>query len=174
MDRGASTTKRSTRRGQTMAISFMREPTNYSGTMCGLWKQVLRTGRIHLLCAASCSQVKPWAGSRGGGGGHPLGSGRQLPPQLTIGRRPLGGGGGLVLASTRPVVSGASLSVHARPKAWECGAYRQYFRACPRASSLCLPALCAAYLDHWSSALFVWRSRLVIDLLTYRWRRTEL
>ena len=29
--------------------------------------------------------------SRGGGG---LGSGRQLPPQLTVGRRPLGGGGG--------------------------------------------------------------------------------
>ena len=28
------------------------------------------------------------------GGGQPLGSGRQLPPQLTVGRRPLGGGGG--------------------------------------------------------------------------------
>ena len=28
------------------------------------------------------------------GGGRPLGSGRQLPPQLTVGRRPLGGGGG--------------------------------------------------------------------------------
>ena len=28
------------------------------------------------------------------GGGRPLGSGRQLPPQLTDGRRPLGGGGG--------------------------------------------------------------------------------
>ena len=27
-------------------------------------------------------------------GGQPLGSGRQLPPQLTVGRRPLGGGGG--------------------------------------------------------------------------------
>ena len=27
-------------------------------------------------------------------GGRPLGSGRQLPPQLTVGRRPLGGGGG--------------------------------------------------------------------------------
>ena len=26
--------------------------------------------------------------------GIPLGSGRQLPPQLTVGRRPLGGGGG--------------------------------------------------------------------------------
>ena len=29
------------------------------------------------------------------GGGRPLGSGRQLPPQLTVGRRPLGGGGDL-------------------------------------------------------------------------------
>ena len=28
------------------------------------------------------------------GGGRPLGSGRQLPPQLTVGRRPLGGRGG--------------------------------------------------------------------------------
>ena len=27
-------------------------------------------------------------------GGQPLGSGRQLPPQLSVGRRPLGGGGG--------------------------------------------------------------------------------
>ena len=27
-------------------------------------------------------------------GGRPLGSGRQLPPQLIVGRRPLGGGGG--------------------------------------------------------------------------------
>ena len=27
-------------------------------------------------------------------GGRTLGSGRQLPPQLTVGRRPLGGGGG--------------------------------------------------------------------------------
>ena len=36
-------------------------------------------------------QVSP----RGGGGGRPLGSGRQLPPpQITVGRRPLGGGGG--------------------------------------------------------------------------------
>ena len=48
------------------------------------------------------------------------------------------------------------------------------FRACPRASSLRLPTLCAAYLDYWSSALHAWRSHLVIDLLTYRWRRTEL
>ena len=31
---------------------------------------------------------------RGGGGGRPLGFGRQLPTQLTVGRRPLGGGGG--------------------------------------------------------------------------------
>ena len=38
----------------------------------------------------------------------------------------------LVLASTRPVVSGASLTVHARPKAWECGAYRRYFHASSR------------------------------------------
>ena len=30
----------------------------------------------------------------------------------------------LVLASTRPMVSGVSVSVHARPRAWECGAYR--------------------------------------------------
>ena len=28
------------------------------------------------------------------GGGRPLGFGRQLPPQLTVGRRPVGGGGG--------------------------------------------------------------------------------
>ena len=32
--------------------------------------------------------------AQGGGGGRPLGSGRQLPPQLTVGRRPLGGGEG--------------------------------------------------------------------------------
>ena len=30
----------------------------------------------------------------GGGGGRPLGFGRQLPPQLTVGARPLGRGGG--------------------------------------------------------------------------------
>ena len=30
----------------------------------------------------------------GGGGGRPLGSGCQLPPQVTVGWRPLGGGGG--------------------------------------------------------------------------------
>ena len=30
----------------------------------------------------------------GPGGGRPLGFGRQLPPQLSVGRRPLGGGGG--------------------------------------------------------------------------------
>ena len=42
----------------------------------------------------------PWIHDRKGGsegsprGGQPFGSGRQLPPQLTIGRRPLGGGGG--------------------------------------------------------------------------------
>ena len=36
-----------------------------------------------------------WKFGRGlHGGGRPLGSGRQLPPQLTVGRRPLGGGGG--------------------------------------------------------------------------------
>ena len=29
-----------------------------------------------------------------GGGGRPLGFGRQLPPQLTVGRRPLVGAGG--------------------------------------------------------------------------------
>ena len=28
------------------------------------------------------------------GGGQPLGAGHQLPPQLTVGRRPLGRGGG--------------------------------------------------------------------------------
>ena len=38
----------------------------------------------------------------GGGGGRPLGSGRQLPPQLTVGQRPLGGGG-LVWFGSRPV-----------------------------------------------------------------------
>ena len=31
----------------------------------------------------------------GGRGGRPLGSGRQLPSQLTVGRGPLGGGGGI-------------------------------------------------------------------------------
>ena len=35
-----------------------------------------------------------WWSIRAPGGGRPLGSGRQLPPQLTVGRRPLGGGGG--------------------------------------------------------------------------------
>ena len=40
--------------------------------------------------------LQGWGGAhpRGGGGGRPLGFGRQLPPQLTVGRRPLGGGGG--------------------------------------------------------------------------------
>ena len=44
---------------------------------------------------------KPFAGhgggAGGGGGGRLLGSGRQLPPQLSAGRRPLGGSGGGVL-----------------------------------------------------------------------------
>ena len=40
------------------------------------------------------NQKAPLPGG-GGGGGRPLGSGRQLPPQPTVGRRPLGGGGGL-------------------------------------------------------------------------------
>ena len=34
-------------------------------------------------------------GPRWGGGGRPLGSRRQLPPQLIVGRRPLGGAGGI-------------------------------------------------------------------------------
>ena len=38
-------------------------------------------------------------------GGRPLGSGRQLPPQLTVGRRPLGGGGG---GSWRPRTRGVA------------------------------------------------------------------
>ena len=74
-----------------------------------------------------------------------LGSGRQLPPQPTLAESPSQGGGGggsgrgewggfskgrgggrvgLVwfgLASTQPVVWGVTLTVHARPKAWECG-----------------------------------------------------
>ena len=36
----------------------------------------------------------PCAQAAAARGGQPLGSGRQLPPQLTVGRRPLGGGGG--------------------------------------------------------------------------------
>ena len=48
------------------------------------------------------------------------------------------------------------------------------FRARPRASSLRPPALCAAHLGHWSSALHAWRSLLAVDLLTHRWRRAEL
>ena len=69
-----------------------------------------------------------------------------MPPTPQLSFKTWGGGGGLVLvlASTR------------------------------RASSLCLPAMCAVYLDHWSSALLTWHSPLVIDLLSYRWRRTEL
>ena len=39
------------------------------------------------------------------GGGRPLGSGRQLPPQLTFGRRPLGGGG---RGSWRPKTGGVA------------------------------------------------------------------
>ena len=35
-----------------------------------------------------------WADWRQSRGGRPLGFGRQLSPQLTVGRRPLGGGGG--------------------------------------------------------------------------------
>ena len=44
--------------------------------------------------AAACRCRRPLPDHRGGGGGRPLGSGRQLPPQLTVGQRPLGGGGG--------------------------------------------------------------------------------
>ena len=48
-------------------------------------------------------------------------------PKTTIFENPVGGGGlVLVLATTRPPVFGASLTVHARPTAWECGAYRRY------------------------------------------------
>ena len=62
-------------------------------------------------------------------------------------REILGGPGGevlvLVLASTRPVVSGARLSVHARPKAWECGVYRQYLsRSSPRIIFVSARAAC--------------------------------
>ena len=55
------------------------------------------------------------------------------------------GGGGLVLvlAGTRPVVSCARLSVHARPKAWECGVYRQCLsRSSPRIVSVSARAVC--------------------------------
>ena len=58
----------------------------------------------------------------GGGGGVQAVLMRHPPSYLP--KLAKGGGGGLVwfgLASTRPVVSGASLTVHARPKAWECG-----------------------------------------------------
>ena len=51
-----------------------------------------------LLSLKSQRHQKPVPFSQGEAsprGGRPLGSGRQLPPQLTVGRRPLGGGGGL-------------------------------------------------------------------------------
>ena len=79
-------------------------------------------------------KVPPW-------GGRPLGSGRQLPPQLTVGRRPLGGGGGggggarrggvwegvgfwegvvLVGAPGRAVPGGGG-GCRAPPNSWVCG-----------------------------------------------------
>ena len=49
-------------------------------------------------CSGNCHGVPVCCRSTkhnpGPGGGRPLGSGRQLPPQLSAGRRPLGGGGG--------------------------------------------------------------------------------
>ena len=49
----------------------------------------------------------------------------------------------LVLASTRHVVSYASLSVHAQPRAWECGAYHRYLlRLSPRIVFVSTRAAC--------------------------------
>ena len=50
-------------------------------------------------CVLGVCGVRAHGGAAGGalqgpGGGQPLGSGRQLPPQLTVGQRPLGGEGG--------------------------------------------------------------------------------
>ena len=68
--------------------------------------------------ARSCPPVPRRYGGEGTGGG---GRGRRVGVLV------------LVLAGTRPVVSGARLSVHARPKAWECGVYRQCLsRSSPR------------------------------------------
>ena len=91
--------------------------------------------------------VRRWSKGVGGGGDYVWSRGR-LEGVGGGGRlEGLGGGGGLegvgvlvlVLASTQPVVSDASLSAHAQPKAWECGAYRRYFLCSSRVSSLRCP-----------------------------------
>ena len=56
----------------------------FTGTLCDSWS---RHGQA---AVGSWRLVVP--GGHGGGGG-PLSSGRQLTPQLTVGRRPLGEGG---------------------------------------------------------------------------------
>ena len=58
-------------------------------------KKVHQKPLCHYNHCLQCLDLRRyWGGTPGGGGGGPLGSGRQLPPQLTVGRRPLGGGGG--------------------------------------------------------------------------------
>ena len=50
-------------------------------------KRVCQAGSIEYWAEPPVSQTMPFPR-----GGRPLGSGRQLPPLLTVGRRPLGGG----------------------------------------------------------------------------------
>ena len=124
----------------------------------------------------------------GKGGGTPSGldtNNRHPPP--AVGWRPWGGGGGLEGFLGR-AMGGGGLGFWfwfcLAPGPWSLApvclcmpdlrhgnAERTVgtFRARLCASSLRPPALCAAYLDHLSSALHAWRSHLVIDLLTYRW-----
>ena len=73
---------------------------------CNLKKSFLGAfGASCFLCFLGKVTVPPHGGgiTRGGGarGGRPLGSGRQLPPQLTVGWRPLGGGGGHLMGGFR-------------------------------------------------------------------------
>ena len=85
-------------------------------------------GGVRGLAPASSEASRRVRGGFGGGdaGGRVPGRG--------YGGGPRGGGLQvlvLVLASTRPVVSGASLSLHTQPKAWECGVYPRYLSRSP-------------------------------------------
>ena len=73
-------------------------------------RQPSLTSQRHTNTTGHQSQVRPPVSTNPHHprGGRPLGPGRQLPPQLTVGRRPLGGGGGKGGGSRRGAGEGGS------------------------------------------------------------------
>ena len=61
-----------------------------NGTNIYTWNIKNEESRVHPLHTATIRKDRETHTPRGG---RPLDSGRQLPPQLTVGRRPLGGEG---------------------------------------------------------------------------------